>query len=73
MDISKWLYDLKPEEFEELVAELLRVSDFSDVHLVGGPVDRGIDMLAKQDEETIAIQVKPRWWGQVLLFDIGGN
>ncbi|MCJ7645341.1 restriction endonuclease [bacterium] len=60
MDISTWIYDLRPDEFEEFVAGLLQKSGFSDVRLVGGPQDKGIDILAKQDGETIAIQVKHR-------------
>jgi len=60
MDITDWIYELKPEEFEELVAELLQTVGFSDVRLVGGPNDKGIDILAKQNGDSVAIQVKHR-------------
>lgn len=60
MDIGSWIYDLTPDEFEELVADLLAVDGFSNVRLVGGPGDEGIHIVAEQNGETIAVQVKHR-------------
>jgi hypothetical protein len=60
MDIGQWIYDLTPREFQELVADLLRVTGFSNVRSVDGPEEEGIDILAEKNGETIAVEVKLR-------------
>jgi hypothetical protein len=57
MDESR-LYNLTPQEFERFVAELLPEAGYSDVRLVGGPGDHGIDLLGTSEGKTIAFQVK---------------
>jgi Holliday junction resolvase len=52
------LYKLTPTEFEQLVAELFSQSGYTDVQLVGGPMDQGVDILATKDGRKVAIQVK---------------
>jgi hypothetical protein len=55
---AKHLNALTPEEFEKLVADLLGASGYTDVQVTGGPGDKGIDIIARRDNETTAIQVK---------------
>jgi hypothetical protein len=55
---AKLLYDLTPDEFERFVAALLTESGYSDLRVVGGPSDKGIDIIGKFNNEPIAIQVK---------------
>ncbi|MBA3004124.1 MAG: restriction endonuclease [Desulfurivibrio sp.] len=51
-------YKLMPSEFERLVADLFAQAGYSDVKLVGGPGDQGVDILAAKDNQPFAIQVK---------------
>jgi hypothetical protein len=51
-------YKLMPTEFERLVADVLAQSGYSDVRLVDGPGDQGIDILANRDGQSVAVQVK---------------
>lgn len=51
-------YKLMPSEFERLVADLLAQSGYSDVKLVGGPRDQGVDILATREGQAVAVQVK---------------
>lgn len=55
---SRDFYNLKPSEFERLVADVFAQSGYLDVKLVGGPGDKGVDILAKRDDKQVAIQVK---------------
>jgi len=55
---SEDFYKFMPSEFERLVADLLAQSGYSDVKLVGGPGDQGVDILAKREGQTVAVQVK---------------
>jgi Holliday junction resolvase len=52
------LYDFTPAEFERLVAELLSESGFTDVRIVGGPGDQGVDILCVSEGKEYAVQVK---------------
>lgn len=51
-------YKLMPSEFERLVADVLAQSGYSDVKLVGGLEDLGVDILATREGQTVAVQVK---------------
>jgi hypothetical protein len=51
-------YKLIPSEFERLVADVLAQSGYSDVKLVGGLGDQGVDILAKREGQAVAVQVK---------------
>jgi Holliday junction resolvase len=51
-------YDLTPSEFEKLVAAFFAQAGYSNVRLVGGPADQGVDILATKDNHPVAIQVK---------------
>jgi Holliday junction resolvase len=51
-------YKLMPTEFERLVADVLAQSGYSDVKLVGGPGDQGVDILAYREGQSVAVQVK---------------
>ncbi|MFC2079496.1 restriction endonuclease [Candidatus Bipolaricaulota bacterium] len=53
-----FLYDLRPDEFEQLCAEILRARGFNSVQVVGGPTDRGIDIIAQAESQKIVVQVK---------------
>ena len=55
---AKLLYDLTPEEFERLIVALLDESGYSDLRILDGPSDRGIDIIGKFNNETVAIIVK---------------
>ena len=44
---AKLLYDLTPEEFERLIVALLDESGYSDLRILDGPSDRGIDIIGK--------------------------
>ena len=55
---SKHLNDLTPQEFEKLVADLLAASGYTDIRITDGPGDKGVDIIAKRDNELTAIQVK---------------
>ena len=52
------LYELRPEEFERLVAELLKAQGYESVQVIGGPADHGVDVLAKNEGRPVAVQVK---------------
>ena len=52
------LYNLTPAEFERLVVVLFSQLGYTDVKLVGGPMDQGVDIIATKDEKPVAIQVK---------------
>lgn len=52
------LYDLTPAEFERLVAEIFAQEGYSEVKVVGGPADQGIDIITVSDGKPVAIQVK---------------
>ncbi|MGO9146093.1 MAG: restriction endonuclease [Desulfomonilia bacterium] len=54
----KHLNDLTPQEFEKLVADLLAASGYTDIRITDGPGDKGVDIIAKHDNELTAIQVK---------------
>lgn len=55
---AKNLYELTPEEFEKLIAELLSVSGYSSVSITHGRMDKGIDIIALQNNERVGIQIK---------------
>ncbi len=52
------LYELTPNEFEKLCAEILRVQGFERVELAGGPGDQGVDLIGETEGQQIAVQVK---------------
>lgn len=52
------LYQLTPNEFEELCAEILRTQGFERVELVGGQGDQGVDIIGEAEGQKIAVQVK---------------
>jgi len=52
------LYQLTPNEFEKLCAEILRVQGIERVELVGGPADQGVDIIGGAEGQKIAVQVK---------------
>lgn len=52
------LYQLTPNEFEKLCAEILRVQGIERVELVGGPGDQGVDIIGEAEGQKIAVQVK---------------
>jgi len=52
------LYELRPAEFERLVAEILKAQGFDSVQLVGGPEDHGVDVIAQTEGRPVAVQVK---------------
>lgn len=52
------LYELTPNEFEKLCAEILRAQGFERVELVGGPGDQGIDIIGETEGHQIVVQVK---------------
>lgn len=54
------LYNLRPEEFESLCADLLRANGFQEVSLVGGPKDMGVDLIARKDGFRYLVEVKHR-------------
>lgn len=60
MDVSSWIYDLKPDEFENLVATLLQYDHFGNIRFVGEPEYKGIDILAEQYAKPVGIKVKHR-------------
>ena len=51
-------YKLMPSEFERLVADVLAQSGYSDVKLLSGPGDQGVDILATRKGQAVAVQVK---------------
>lgn len=55
---SSDFYKLIPTEFERLVADVFSQSGYSNVKLIGGPGDQGVDILATKDNRQFAIQVK---------------
>lgn len=57
-NINRDFYELTSSEFEILVAQLLAQAGYTNVRLVGGPGDQGVDILATKEKEQIAIQVK---------------
>ncbi|GAO01450.1 restriction endonuclease [Anaeromyxobacter sp. PSR-1] len=62
-EFRAWLEKLDPRRFEELVAALCGKLGWTDVRVVGGTGDGGIDITAKrpapgQHNEPIAVQVK---------------
>jgi len=52
------LFQLTPNEFEKLCAEILRAQGFERVELVGGPGDQGVDIIGETEGQQIAVQVK---------------
>ena len=52
------LYQLTPNEFEKLCAEILRAQGIERIELVGGPGDQGIDIIGETEGQQIAVQVK---------------
>lgn len=52
------LYQLTPNEFEKLCAEILRAQGIERVELVGGPGDQGVDIIGETEGQKIAVQVK---------------
>lgn len=52
------LYELRPDEFEQLCAEILKAQGFESVQLVGGPADQGVDVIAETEGRSVAVQVK---------------
>lgn len=57
IDINN-LYQLTPNEFEKLCAEILRVQGIKRVELVGGPGDQGVDIIGEAEGQKIVVQVK---------------
>jgi hypothetical protein len=51
-------YELTPLEFEKLVAAIFAQTGYSNVRIACGPADQGVDILAKKDNQPVAIQVK---------------
>lgn len=51
------LSELSGQEFEGLIGQLLRERGF-DVELVGGSGDQGIDIVARNETETVVVQCK---------------
>ena len=52
------LFQLTPNEFEKLCAEILRAQGIERIELVGGPGDQGIDIIGETEGQQIAVQVK---------------
>ena len=52
------LFQLTPNEFEKLCAEILRAQGIERVELVGGPGDQGVDIIGETEGQQIAVQVK---------------
>ena len=52
------LYQLTPNEFEKLCAEILKAQGFERVELVGGPGDQGVDIIGETEGQQIAVQIK---------------
>lgn len=52
------LYQLTPNEFEKLCAEILKVQGIERVELVGGPGDQGVDIIGEAEDHKIVVQVK---------------
>ena len=52
------LYELRPAEFEQLCAEVLKAQGFESVQFVGGPADQGVDVIAQTEGRLVAVQVK---------------
>jgi hypothetical protein len=52
------LYRFTPVEFERLVAKLLPAIGLSDAMVVGGPDDKGIDIIGMRNGNKVAVQVK---------------
>ncbi len=52
------LFQLAPNEFEKLCAEILRAQGIERVELVGGPGDQGVDIIGETEAQKIAVQVK---------------
>jgi hypothetical protein len=52
------LYDLSPQEFEQLVARYLQTEGLSNVDIVGGQDDQGVDISATKDGKPVVAQVK---------------
>jgi Holliday junction resolvase len=52
------LYQLTPNEFSKLCAEILRVQGIERVEFVGGPGDQGVDIIGEAEGQKIAVQVK---------------
>lgn len=56
------LYDLTPQRFEELCADLLNAEyQFDKFFITNGPNDDGVDILALKGLKKLAIQVKHRY------------
>ncbi len=60
--IKKKLFELTPQKFEELCADLLNSEhQFDRFFITDGPNDQGVDILALKGIKKIAIQVKHRY------------
>ena len=57
-EVSKPIYDLRPEDFERLVGELLRAENFRIQERFFWP--RGADLIATKGEDTFIVQIKHR-------------
>lgn len=56
-DLIRWLRGMKPDEFEEYIANLFNQLGYK-TEKVGGSYDGGIDVIIKKDEEVGYIQCK---------------
>lgn len=59
----QWLMQVPPGRFEAIVAELLRAMGYVDVEVRGGPLDGGVDVVARRTDTwghrvEIAVQAK---------------
>ncbi len=52
------LFQLTPNEFEKLCADILRAQGIEGIKLVGGPGDQGVDIIRETKGQQIAVQVK---------------
>lgn len=52
------LYNLTPQEFERLCARLLESYGYTNIKLVGGANDQGVDIICEKDSLSIVVQVK---------------
>ncbi|MGI8619594.1 MAG: restriction endonuclease [Gemmatimonadaceae bacterium] len=58
MSDQRDLFDLTPREFETLCAELLRAEGWNDVEILSDARDRGIDIIASREGQSVAVEVK---------------
>jgi len=55
---AKDLYELTPDEFNRLIAALFAEMGYSDLCIIDGPMDKGIDIIGIRNKEQVGIQVK---------------